>query len=155
MATETEHILGIVNGLVLHRYRARLRVKPGDLVGDLYHDLPTKLDPRFAIPLDDGLSTGALLALLRRVSRSKSAWVLGGFSEYPSGELTLDEAIQTVEAQSGAAASIELGALVFYKTEFSPGRHGWETDRYLLVRDTKRKEAIARELILGQKGGRK
>jgi hypothetical protein len=147
--TETEHILGIVNSFVLRRYRARLRLKPDELLDDVCHTLPIKLDPRFTVRLEGpARRSDVVSSLVKAVSRSPAPWVLNGFAVGPQGETRLDEALEIVNGGGGAAASIELGELVLYKPEVVLHAQ----DCYLLVRDDRRREAVARELALTRKG---
>lgn len=150
MADETEHILGIVNGFLRPRYRARLRLKPGELIEALHHDLPSKLDPRYAFVVTDiSNRTAVLLGIVRELSASRRAFVLCGWAESPKGYMPLEEAVEAVLTLSAAAASIELGEVTLYKEEY----HG-PANTYLLVKNPGKRETLRRSLA-GLRGRRR
>jgi hypothetical protein len=145
MAGESEHILGIVNSFVLSRYRERLRLKPDDLLKDFFHSLLVKLDSRRMIQVHP-ISGERLARVIKLISSARTAWFLGGFAGYESGECPLVTALDMVELSTGAAASIEPGEIVFYKPELTHGRHGWEPASFLMVKDAGRLERVRRAI---------
>jgi hypothetical protein len=152
--TQAEHILGIVESFVLNRYRERLRIKPLELLDDLHHKLPSKLDPRFTLRLaGPACVSEAVVGLMRAASAARHAFVMGGFAGTPEGNMPLEEALAAVDMNSAAVASIELGQLAFYKSELTLVGPSVEAEYYLLVKDPKRRNMLARRLeAFGPKG---
>jgi hypothetical protein len=144
LASEADHIVAIVNTFVQARYRERLQLKPRQFVDDLFHDLPPKLDAQLVVPVDSLRKRGRLVKAVRAISGSESAWLICGFAETKLGEMPLSEAFGEVDKAGAAVASIEMGEVALYKSEVTLGRHGWGAECYLLVKDAKRRERVAK-----------
>jgi len=135
------HLHGLIRSFVKARYRERLERKPAELLDDLSHDLPGKLDWRLAITLGSSTTDDSVLAAVQSVSGSRSAWYASAFGPPPPpGEYKLAEALRYVEFTGAAFASIEPGEIVFYKSEVSkPSRGGITSTRLVLVQESRRR----------------
>jgi hypothetical protein len=154
METGPEHIEAFIRDFVRARYRPRLLQKPEELSDILCHEIERKCDPRLMVAVPRGLGAGAVLAALRSVSGAGTAYYLCAFGDSePEGEYPVEHAVELVETNSAALASVEPGGLAFCKGELgkgAPGR-GFSADRWLLVRDARLRET-ARRLLTEQKG---
>jgi hypothetical protein len=154
MATGSEHIEAFIRAFVRAQYRPRLLQKPGELSDILCHEIESKFDPRRMVAVPRGLGASAIIAALRSVSSTDTAYYLCAFGDSePEGEYPLDLAVELVETNSAAMASVVPGALAFCKSELgqgAPGR-GLSADRWLLVLDPTKSRA-AHKLLTERKG---
>jgi hypothetical protein len=137
MVDVAEHQRGLVSSFVLHRFRARLILKPDQLLDELCHVLPSKLDARRVVGLGRVKDRDSILGLLESLTLLRTGVYLGVWSGFEVGEHPLEAALDMAEHTGGAAVSLVAGELVYYVTEHPDG------DRYLLVRDEKLRQRAA------------